>query len=139
MSYQVVWARCNVFDTQGSVTTLYRGDFVPASIDDLQKSQLATIGATRFVDSSLPPLPESAVAVQAAPLATDADDDDADADPVPLTGDMTGSNPDDDEEDGEKPAKSDSKAEWEEYAVSQGMLGDDAHAATKADLIARFG
>lgn len=42
-------------------------------------------------------------------------------------------------EPGEVPAKSASKAEWAEYATSQGMDPDEAEAATKADLIATYG
>lgn len=39
----------------------------------------------------------------------------------------------------EVPAKSASKAEWAEYAVSQGTDPAEAEAATKADLIANHG
>lgn len=39
----------------------------------------------------------------------------------------------------EAPAKSAPKAEWEQYAVSQGMDPAEAEAATKADLIADHG
>lgn len=39
----------------------------------------------------------------------------------------------------EMPAKSASKAEWVQHAVSQGMDPDEAEAATKADLIANYG
>jgi hypothetical protein len=38
-----------------------------------------------------------------------------------------------------RPAKSALKAEWVGYAVSQGMSVDDADAATRDDLIERFG
>lgn len=37
------------------------------------------------------------------------------------------------------PNKSDTKDNWVDYAVSQGMDRDDAEAATKADLMAKFG
>jgi hypothetical protein len=37
------------------------------------------------------------------------------------------------------PAKSANKPEWEAYAVSQGMSEEDAHAATKDDLVEKFG
>lgn len=50
MSYQVVWPRCNVFDSKGQPTTLGRGDFLPDGLDEVQVSQLATIGAVQFVD-----------------------------------------------------------------------------------------
>lgn len=39
----------------------------------------------------------------------------------------------------EMPAKSASKAEWAQYAVSQGTDPTEAEAATKADLIADHG
>lgn len=39
----------------------------------------------------------------------------------------------------EVPAKSDTKAAWVDYAVSQGAERDDAEASTKADLVDRYG
>lgn len=43
-----------------------------------------------------------------------------------------------DESKSEAPAKSASKAEWVEYAVAQGMSEEDANAATKDDLAAKY-
>jgi hypothetical protein len=37
------------------------------------------------------------------------------------------------------PAKSASKAAWADYAVAQGMAREEADAATRADLIDRYG
>jgi hypothetical protein len=37
------------------------------------------------------------------------------------------------------PTKSASKAEWVDYAVSQGMSRDDAESSTKADLVEQYG
>jgi hypothetical protein len=39
----------------------------------------------------------------------------------------------------ERPARSASKAEWVAYAVAQGAEQDDAEAATKDQLIERYG
>lgn len=49
--------------------------------------------------------------------------------------------PDSDDDDGEvaKPHQASTKDAWVEYAVSKGASKDDAEAATKADLIAKFG
>lgn len=165
MSYQVVWSRCNVFDAKGGVSTLSRGDFVPDEIDDVQKSQLATIGATRFVDSELPALAEVAAMVASAPIATEAEDPNTDAEPigfvdtsegvpsgsplspVPPTGVINpavpGSGvvePEGNSDEADKPpAKSASKPEWEDFAVSQGMPRNEAESTKKDDLIAQFG
>jgi hypothetical protein len=44
-----------------------------------------------------------------------------------------------DQGDGGPPPRSANKPQWEEYAVSRGMSAEDASAATKDDLIDRFG
>jgi hypothetical protein len=47
--------------------------------------------------------------------------------------------PDDVDGDGPIPAKSATKGEWVDYAVSQGATQEDAEASTKEDLIAAYG
>jgi hypothetical protein len=81
-AYQVVWKDCNVFNADGKATTLGRGDYVPEWVDEVQKSQLATFGAVRFVDVGLTPLEDIPAMMVAAPFATDSDPDDPDQDPV---------------------------------------------------------
>lgn len=46
---------------------------------------------------------------------------------------------DDDQDDDGRPAKSASKAEWVDYAVSQGANQDDADGMTKAELQEQYG
>jgi hypothetical protein len=41
-------------------------------------------------------------------------------------------------DDDDRPAKSDAKAVWLDYAVAQGADRDEAEAATKADLVDRY-
>lgn len=165
MPYQVAWARCNVFTDAGEPTLLSRGEYVPDDIDHVQVSQLATIGAVRFVDLAVPVLAEVAALTVTAPVASDFEfEGDPDAPPVgfvdtslgvPSGSPLSAPGPDDvpllprgpeagpeaptGEDAKGAPAKSATKPEWEEYAVAQGMPREEAEAATKAELIAKFG
>jgi hypothetical protein len=146
MPYQVFWNNCNVFDSSGEATLLHRGDFVPAELDAVQVSNLATIGAVRFVDTALPTVADLAVVAAAAALATDAEDpgevevvDTVVGTVGPGTTVLEGPDPSEDTGADSRPNKSDSKAEWVEYAVSQGADRSEAEGTTKDDLIATYG
>lgn len=144
MPYQVFWQKLNVFDGGGNVTLLDRGDFLPDELDAIQVSNLATIGAVQFVDVALTP---AAVVVDTPPIvnaegvvpeAPGGEDEVVDT-VIGTVGEgavLDGPDPD---SAATKPHKSDSKAEWVEWATGQGMSEEDASASTKDELIAKFG
>jgi hypothetical protein len=169
MPYQVVWKDCNVFADDGERTTLGRGDYLPDWVNEVQKSQLATFGAVRFVDLDLPALEDIPAMMASAPFASDSEPpsfgegEDAPVGFVdtslgvpsgsPLSGQDPNTEPLPKEEPpgepvaasspepgaDEVPSKYATKPEWEDYAEKQGMPREEAEAATKAELIAKFG
>jgi hypothetical protein len=129
MAYQVVWPRCNVFDKDGNATTLERGEFLPADIDETQAAQLATFGAVQFVDF------KANVAVAQA----QADQSGEPEDGGPVVDMVTGPSVEVDESAAIKPTQSANKADWVDYAVSQGMSRGEAEHYSRADLIEKLG
>ena len=148
MPYQVVWTKCNVFFSDSESQTLERGAYLPGGLDDIQVSQLATVGAVQFVDGSLSPV--SAASIANAPLATGEPVDTGDL-PLQATvvqdqvaveeveSDSALAFDAPTEEKASPPAQSAAKAEWVEFAVSQGLSEDEAQGLSKAELTARYG
>jgi hypothetical protein len=162
MPYQAAWARLNVFDDKGNASVVSRGDYIPADLDPVQVSQLATVGAIRFVDTQLPVLENIPAMMVSAPFESESEPDDPDQEVVgfvdtsqgvpsgspvsgedpnttPLLGLRGTDGPEDDESGDKVPAKYASKPEWEAYAVSKGASPEEAEASTKNDLIAKYG
>lgn len=117
MRHQVVWPRCNVFDSEGNATTLQRGEILPDGVDDGQIETLTVVGAVRVVES--------------APAQG----------PVPSTVSETEPESGSDDE-LVKPSKSDDKAAWIDYATDprnpDRMSETEARNMSKTVLVDRY-
>lgn len=125
MAYQIVWPKCNVFDTDGSRTVFKRGELVPDGLanDTDQMLRLATIGAVQVVD--IVEAPESA------PEAAESNAD----------GTATGNGSDESDE-LIKPSEDDTKEAWVSYATDarnpDRISATEARSQSKAGLIQRY-
>jgi hypothetical protein len=163
MPYQVVWNALNAY-VDDERQTLTRGDFLPEELDEVQVSQLATIGAVQFVDTSLAPATTLLASVANAPIAPVSTPEspfpetppqekqeevvdvvvvqpdgsaafNLEGDPAP--GQYTPQEAN--ESDPAAPPKSAPKAEWVDYATKQGLSKDEAESMSKADLVDKYG
>lgn len=125
MAYQIVWPKCNVFDTDGNRKVFKRGELVPDGLanDTDQMLRLATIGAVQVVDIVEAPEP--------APEATESAD----------SGMSTGNGSD---ASGElvKPSEDDTKEAWISYATDarnpDRISATEARSQSKAGLVQRY-
>lgn len=121
MPYQTVWSKCNVFGKNEERTTLRRGEFVPDGIvngDPDQVARLVTVGALQFVEPVRVNVPE------------------------PVAEPDAGTDIDDGSDELVKPAESDVKAAWVEYATDvrnpRRISADDARQMSKPALMDHF-
>lgn len=163
MPYQVVWNALNVF-ADDERQTLSRGEFLPEEIDEVQVSQLATIGAVQYVDTAIAPVTTLLASLANAPIAAPPQGESPFPEAPPQAQqeevvDVVVVQPDGsaafnlegepapgqyspqeaNDSDPAAPPKSAPKAEWVEYATKQGLSQEEAESMSKADLVDRFG
>lgn len=123
MAFQIVWAKCNVFDQDGNRHEFQRGELVPDGLvnpDRDQLDRLVTVGAVQVVDlpEPAPEAPES--------NATGTTDDTGTDD----TGELV------------KPAEDENKDAWISYATDarnpDRISASDARSMSKPALIDRY-
>ena len=140
MMLQVVWDKCTVTNPDtGEDVILSRGDVVPDYVDDFMQFTLRQIGAVAALSDRDPVAAELAAALtptpvrlaEHPPLGTQM----ALAERGTLAGDASARQVASGEQvSAQRPARSASKAEWVEYAVSQGATREDAEKATRDEL-----
>ncbi len=111
--------------TDGRIGYYYRGATLEDNVPAEEKQRLVDLGMVT-AQEALPP------------IGWDPSVDFGTEIPSVVTGEPAVASPDTTPEDG-KPGTAASKADWVNYATSRGLSREEAEAATKADLIDRFG